>query len=69
MLLTEILSSDEMKEIMTSFNKVSSLHPRKEASDVQEIKETVHEVEKLACVYQSQPLEPAHGALWGKAFS
>ena len=69
MLLTEILSSDEMKEIMTSFNKVSSLHPRKEAPDVQEIKEKVHEVEKLARVYQSQPLEPAHGTLWGKAFS
>ena len=48
MLLTEMLSKEEMKELMTSFNKVSTLHPKKEKSDVQEIKVTVQALGRVA---------------------
>ena len=48
MLLSEMLSRDEIKELMTSFNKVSTLHPRKEKSDVQEIKVAVQALGRVA---------------------
>lgn len=48
MLLSEMLSQQEIKELMTSFNKVSTLHPKKEKTDVQEIKFTVQALGRVA---------------------
>jgi len=48
MLLSEMLSQEEIKELMTSFNKVSTFHPRKEKSDAQEIKVAVQALGRVA---------------------
>lgn len=68
MLLTEMLSRDEIKELMTSFNKVSTLHPRKEKSDAQEIKETVQEMARVANEYPAREERPDSDIPWPKAF-
>lgn len=68
MLLTEMLSRDEIKELMTSFNKVSTLHPRKEKSDVQEIKDQIQEMARLAKEYTSREDRPVPDTPWPKAF-
>ena len=68
MLLTEMLSRDEMKQLMTSFNKVSTLHPRKEKSDVQEIKDQIQEMARLAKEYTSRESGPVSDTPWPKAF-
>ena len=66
MLLTEMLSRDEMKELMTSFNKISTLHPRKEKPNVQEIKETVQEMARVANEYSAREERPDSDILWPK---
>lgn len=67
MLLTEMLSRDEMKELMTSFNKISTLHPRKEKPNVQEIKETVQEMARVANEYSAREEGPNSDTPWPKA--
>ena len=69
MLLTEMLSRDEMKELMTSFNKISTLHPRKEKSNVQEIKETVQKMARVANEYSAREERPDLDTPWPKALS
>ena len=69
MLLTEMLSRDEMKQLMTSFNKVSTLHPRKEEPDVQEIKETVQKMARVANEYSAREERPDLDTPWPKALS
>lgn len=68
MLLTEMLSRDEIKELMTSFNKVSTLHPRKEKTDVQEIKEKVQEMARVANEYSALEERSDSDTSWPKAF-
>ena len=67
MLLTEMLSRDEMKELMTSFNKISTLHPRKEKPNVQEIKETVQEMARVANEYSAREERSDSDTSWPKA--
>lgn len=67
MLLTEMLSRDEMKQLMTSFNKVSTLHPRKEKSDVQEIKDQIQEMARVAKDNLAQQTGSSANSAWYKA--